>query len=138
MTKLEMRTVLLNNAKKMCEYVANELEGYCDFFQCKYGHGFVYGYSSYNISVNYSPSTKKAEISINFYHGHDLYIKDGNVYDGSDNNRLVTNSFLNNYDWYKMTYMEEAIMITQKNWSNIKSTIAKAKQEITDISDFKL
>lgn len=130
-----LRQQLLANITKMCEYAERELAGTTRLFCYKYEHGFIYGHSSYNISFNYYPKTKRAEVAVNYYHGHDYYFRD-KVFDRTDGD--ITQSFFTNMQWYIPCEIQKAMEITQRNWPNIKGRIYDAVREEKEIFNFEV
>lgn len=136
-----LRQQLLNNITQMCEYVERELSGTTRRFEYKYEYGFVYGWMNYNISFSYSPANKHAEMSINFYRGHEFFSYDNKVFSGSNeyhDDKDITNSFLTNSVWCDASNIQKAMEITQRNWPRIKDAIEEHKREDNNIFNFKV
>lgn len=136
-----LKQQLLSNITQMCDYAKQELAGTARIFRYEYERGFIYGHRSYHISFSYYPKTQKAEVAINFYRGNEYYFCDNKVFSSQDSDAKqpdITDDFLHNDTWYAVSYIRQAMEITQRNWPTIKEKIAKAKQEEQDIMNFKL
>jgi len=133
-TKTILRAKLLDNVAQMCKYAERELADINpNEFRYKYAHGFTYGYSNYHIAFSYNPNTRCAEMSVNYYQGHDYYIKNGKVYDSGKD---ITDRFVNDKGGCTCDEIEKAMIITMQEWSRIKSKIAEHNHEFKDIMNF--
>lgn len=136
MELLELRKTLLGNITQMCEYAERTLRGTCRNFNHQYEHGFIYGYSSYHISFDYSPKKGEASVNIHFY-GTGYRIRDNKIIEhSSSKNEDITNDYTTSLSGVSLEHVQKALEITQQRWYEIKSAMEAAKNEEQNIVNF--
>ena len=134
MNEVELRKSLLNNSKKMCEYVENRLQKCSIPFDYKFNVGYIYGHSCDYIHIVYNKD-KICKICVSHYDSAmSVYVCKGKVFKQVEDE--CTKLFLNNFNGYIMKEMESAIKDTMKNWDNIKIAIEQHLSELNEIKKF--